>query len=247
MRLLIPQATASHLITVPSDSKFEHRVCFLFSLCEISLRDQTGLLEVHTFSHWLSTFITFTGWKAITSISVCQTYEQVSSVYVRKCIYCSWCMWGTDLKTRTLCFWLHCVSNCVCVLDWMECIYYIIRKYTWRCKANSVCMFVCVLVDSMQKQGCISQMCLYLLCLCTSTDVAVLKVTVLTRTCHHYTMGQWPWICHWWFLTHCPAYSGIKTVKTSVDLSTTDLCLCICAHQCIPCSQTGSEDQPTSS
>lgn len=37
---------------------------------------------------------------------VCHSYERVSSVHVRKCIYCLWWMWGTVWKTGTLCFYL---------------------------------------------------------------------------------------------------------------------------------------------
>lgn len=159
--------------------------CLFPLLWEIPISDQTGLLEVHTFSHWLSTFITFTGWEAITSVRRTLCVILMSG--------CHLFMWESASIAHDKCeepFERQepCVSDCSVSVK-VHLLHYEKVQYTWRCKANSVCMLVCVilgvLVDCMPKGGCIPQLCLYLLCLCKSADVAVLTVTVLTRTCCH--------------------------------------------------------------
>ena len=53
-----------------------------------------------------------------------------------------------------------------------------------------VCVILGFLVDYMQNQCCICLIFLYLSCSCKSSDIVVLKVTVLTRTCRQWYNGS---------------------------------------------------------
>lgn len=110
----------------------------------ISLRGRTELLEVHTFSHWFGTFITFIGWEAITSVRrtwCVVTSERASSVCVRKVhllLVINVC--GTVWKTGTLHFYVSTVNVSV---YWSECTCYTVRKCTSSIKANAVTLYAC--------------------------------------------------------------------------------------------------------
>lgn len=236
--VLAPQATASHLISSLLTSNF-----LLFGRWEIFfLRDRTELLEVHTFSHWFGTFITFIGWEAITLVRrtwCIITYEWASSVCVRKVHLLLMINVWNSLKDRNPAFLCQYIKR-ICILEWVHLLHCkkVHQQHQGYC-CPTVCMyFVCVtlvvLVECMQKRGCISQMCLYLSCSCKSSDVAVLKVTVLTRSCWHDHNGSLTLSINMSLVALRPAFSGIKMVKTSVFSVLEQLiCVCLSVFMCV--------------
>lgn len=180
--VLIPQATMSRLISFPST------LCILSGLCEIFLRGpnrvawgsyiQSLIWYIHHFHRWEGITSVRRTW-CVDVICLCEKVHLLLMINVWNCL--------TERSPALLSDWS--VSVNVSVL-WSECICCTVRECTHSIKAVTLYACVCMcytgyLIECMQNSAaCLRWVFTFLAPVRALT--AVLKLTVLTRTCRQY-------------------------------------------------------------